>query len=54
MNKRIYDLCMITGIVCCTTSAWLLAGGAVALGVAGGLVMAATVVSALLSIQTRK
>lgn len=49
MNPRTYDLSMLAGTVCCTGSAYLLAGSAAALGVAGVLTIALTVVGVLLT-----
>lgn len=54
MNLRIYDMSMLIGIACCTASAWMLAGAAVAIGVGGALLMISTVTGAVLSVLSAR
>ena len=48
MNPRIYDLSIAAGVASCTAGAWLQGGAALALMVAGALVLLMTVIGAAL------
>lgn len=54
MNPRTYDLSMMMGTAMCACSAWQLAGPAVALGVAGVLVIVLTLLGAVLTMRAAK